>query len=111
MQDIGVGFTADVYRKMIEIDTPPANAAPSLHVSLTCLLLFTLVRDLPRLWPVWAGFIALVWCSTLVTRQHHLIDVATGVLLTCLVIYLPGWGATLLKHGEPSSQSNKNGQS
>src|SRR5262245_44596892 len=32
------GLTAQIYDTMIAIDEPPANAAPSLHVSLTFLL-------------------------------------------------------------------------
>ncbi len=83
--DAGTGLTADMYRHMTEIDTPPANAAPSLHVSLTCLLLLALLRDMPRWWPLWAGFVAVVWFSTLVTRQHHLIDVATGIGLSIVI--------------------------
>jgi hypothetical protein len=80
------GLTAQVYNHMIAIDDPPANAAPSLHVSLTCLLALALVRDFPRYWAVVFGGVGLVWLATLLTRQHHLVDVATGVLLTLLVI-------------------------
>ena len=35
---LGTGLTARLYEQMVAIDEPPANAAPSLHVSLTCLL-------------------------------------------------------------------------
>jgi hypothetical protein len=82
----GEGLTALVYNQMIAIDEPPANAAPSLHVSLTCLLALALVRDFPRSWAAVFGGVGLVWLATLLTRQHHLVDVATGVLLTLLVI-------------------------
>ena len=85
---VGSGFTAEMYKSMIEIDDPPANAAPSLHVSLTCLLALALVRDFPRWWPAWLAFAALVWLSTLVTRQHHLIDVGTGVLVALGVAWV-----------------------
>ena len=87
-QDVGTGLTAEVYKNMIAIDDPPANAAPSLHVSLTCLLALALVREFPRWWPCWLGFVGLVWLSTLVTRQHHVIDVGTGALLACAVVWL-----------------------
>jgi hypothetical protein len=83
---LGEGLTARLYHKMVEIDEPPANAAPSLHVSLTCLLALALVRDFPRWWPLTVCAVGLVWLSTLVTRQHHLLDVASGVLLTCAVV-------------------------
>lgn len=80
------GPTARLYNFMIETDDPPANAAPSLHVSLTCLLALALLRDFPRWWPLSCLGVAVVWLSTLLTRQHHLIDVGTGVLLACAVV-------------------------
>jgi membrane-associated phospholipid phosphatase len=84
----GEGFTARMYADMIEIDDPPANAAPSLHVSLTCLLALAMIRDFPRWWALWFGFVGSVWLSTLITRQHHLIDVITGTLLTGVVVWV-----------------------
>jgi hypothetical protein len=78
---LGDGLTAEVYRNMVGIDDPPANAAPSLHVSLSCLLAFALIRDFPRWWWAAVAGIGLVWLATLFTWQHHLIDIATGALL------------------------------
>jgi membrane-associated phospholipid phosphatase len=87
------GPTRSLYKMMVEVDDPPANAAPSLHVSLTCLLMLALLRDFPRWWPAWVGGTLLVWAATLFTRQHHLIDVATGALLAVAVVLLwPGSG-------------------
>ncbi len=80
------GPTRQLYKMMVEVDEPPANAAPSLHVSLTCLLALALVRDFPRGWPLWVGGVLLVWAATLFTRQHHFIDVVTGALVACLVV-------------------------
>jgi hypothetical protein len=77
-------LTLRLYRHVVGIDEPPANAAPSLHVSLTCLLAWALLRDFPRWWPAIAGGIGLVWLATLLTWQHHLIDVGTGALLGSL---------------------------
>jgi hypothetical protein len=82
----GDALTALLYDNMIAIDEPPANAAPSLHVSLTCLLALALARDFPRWRAVAFGGAALVWLATLGSRQHHLIDVGTGVFLTFLVV-------------------------
>jgi hypothetical protein len=75
------GLTGRIYRNMVEVDEPPANAAPSLHVSLTFLLALAVVRDDPRWGLAALGGAAVVWLATLLTWQHHLIDVATGVLL------------------------------
>jgi membrane-associated phospholipid phosphatase len=82
------GLTAFAYHNMVEIDEPPANAAPSLHVSLTCLLAWALCRDFPRWWaPAWLGT-GLVWLATLLTRQHHLLDIVSGALLAAAVVWL-----------------------
>jgi len=86
--NLGDGLTGMMYKHMVEVDEPPANAAPSLHVSLTFLLALALCRDAPR----WAWLIItcviLVWLATLFTRQHHIIDVVTGILLASLVVAL-----------------------
>jgi len=84
------GLTALIYNNMVALDEPPANAAPSLHVSLTCLLALALARDYPRWGTAAFAGVALVWLATLLTRQHHLVDVATGVLLVLIVV--GGWG-------------------
>lgn len=78
---LGDGLSARMYRSMVRIDGPAANAAPSLHVSLTCLLGVALIRDHRRFWPLIALVVCIVWLSTLLTQQHHLIDVATGALV------------------------------
>jgi hypothetical protein len=83
--DLDDGPTADLYRKMIAIDDPPANAAPSLHVSLICLLALAVWRDYPRWWPLIVGGTLLGCSATLFTWQHHLIDVATGAALAAIV--------------------------
>jgi len=84
---LGDGLTAMVYNHMVTIDEPPANAAPSLHVSLTYLLALALFWDFPKWWPVTALCVVLVWLATLFTRQHHLIDVVTGIMLASLVCF------------------------
>jgi hypothetical protein len=77
-------LTSNLYRWMVKIDTPPANAAPSLHVSLSCLLAWVLAYDKPRYWPFALFGALVVWVSVLCISQHHLIDVATGALLASL---------------------------
>jgi hypothetical protein len=99
-QPLGEGLTAMAYHNMVAVDDPPANAAPSLHVSLTFLLALAAMRDYPRWWPVALGAAAIVWLATLFTWQHHLIDVGTGILAACLVA-LPGL-ATLRRSVQPA---------
>ncbi len=83
-EQLGDDLTARLYRYMVMIDDPPANAAPSLHVSLSCLLAWALFYDRPRLWWLALLLAVVVWLSTLYTAQHHLIDVVTGALLASL---------------------------
>lgn len=84
--NLGNGLTAKLYKDMVEIDEPPANAAPSLHVSLTFLLALALLRDFPRAWWLFCPAVLVVWLATLFTRQHHLIDVVSGAALAGVVV-------------------------
>ena len=84
--DLGTSVTGQLYQNMIAMDEPPANAAPSLHVSLTFLLGLALLMDFPRWWWLSSTGVVLVWLATLFTRQHHMIDVGTGVLLAAVVV-------------------------
>lgn len=88
LHSVGGGLTTLVYEKMVAIDEPPANAAPSLHISLTCLLALALFREFPKWWPLTGLGVVLVALATLFTHQHHLFDVVTGILLAVLVTYL-----------------------
>jgi hypothetical protein len=100
--ELGDGLTAELYRRMITIDEPPANAAPSLHVSLTCLMAWAVVRDYPRWWPVAFTAAMLVWLATLLTWQHHLLDVTSGIALgSAAALSAPGMGRR--RHLEESS--------
>lgn len=81
VDELGDGLSPRLYRSMVALDGPAANAAPSLHVSLTCLLGVALIRDHRRLWPLIALAVGVVWLSTLLTWQHHVVDVATGALV------------------------------
>jgi membrane-associated phospholipid phosphatase len=67
----------------------PHNLFPSLHVTLAFILRWTyhrhtrgVTRGLMHIWFV------LVTASTVLTHQHHLIDVAGGAALALFVMYL-----------------------
>lgn len=65
----------------------PLNCFPSMHVSLVFLGLFVIKMyrpDLLRYYLVWAIAIAL---STLLVKQHYIVDVLAGVVLGSLI----GW--------------------
>jgi membrane-associated phospholipid phosphatase len=89
VESLDEGPTGWLYRTMVEVDDPPANAAPSMHVSLTCLLAWALTFDRPRWWWVALLLALLVSLSTLYTAQHHLIDVGSGALLASVAAVGP----------------------
>jgi membrane-associated phospholipid phosphatase len=65
------------------------NMAPSLHVAMSVVLLSAYGRRCGAVGKGWlAAWGTAIALSTLLTHEHHLLDVATGLLL--------GWGANLL---------------
>jgi membrane-associated phospholipid phosphatase len=81
------GPTGLLWRWLYLVDTP-ANALPSLHAANTCIAGLCLFRS-GRPWrlaaPVWG---ALILVSTLTTKQHYAIDIAGGIALAILCIFL-----------------------
>ncbi len=89
-----------VFDQLYLLDAP-YNAWPSLHVSLSLLMVLTSQRLMrgrfPRMlclawWPAW---LVLLW-SILATKQHHAFDIWTGVLAGALTWY--AYLAPRLKH-------------
>ncbi|MDW8263324.1 MAG: phosphatase PAP2 family protein, partial [Phycisphaerales bacterium] len=75
------GFYGELFR-VIDANDAPFNMAPSLHVTTTVILAATLAAHSRR----WLRGLLMGWCglivaSTAFTWQHHLIDIATGLLL------------------------------
>jgi protein-tyrosine phosphatase/membrane-associated phospholipid phosphatase len=79
------GFIFDWFRGMDQ----PYNLCPSLHIALRTILADTYARNLRGVFRfgshVW---FSLIGFSTLLTYQHHVVDVAGGFLLACLCFYL-----------------------
>lgn len=75
------GWTGWLFDRFLDLDAP-YNLFPSLHAALWLLLLQVYRRHLHGvvLWltMLWFGLIAL---SPLLTHQHHVIDIAGGLLL------------------------------
>ena len=66
----------------------PQNCFPSLHVAMAVLIVLTWCEV--RIWKglaffLWAFLIAL---STLITKQHYIVDVMGGFMMSFLVYYL-----------------------
>ncbi len=67
----------------------PYNLCPSLHIALRTILAETYARHTRRFWNIASHvWFSLVGFSTLLTYQHHVIDVAGGFLLAAVVFYL-----------------------
>ncbi len=63
----------------------PYNLFPSLHIALSGLIVSTLAAHLPR-WGRWllGGWFVAICLSVVLVHQHHLADVAGGVVLVWL---------------------------
>jgi membrane-associated phospholipid phosphatase len=77
---------------MLKASDRGGNAFPSLHVAFAAYTAIVIERELRSLAaPPWARGINWLWCaaivySTLATRQHVVIDVIGGLLLTWLAV-------------------------
>ncbi|NLH83259.1 MAG: hypothetical protein GX458_20835 [Phyllobacteriaceae bacterium] len=79
------GLEAPLFALLDAVDTPH-DLAPSLHVAITALIVAAVARRAPTvLVVVYAAWFALLTASTVMTHRHHLIDVATGLMLALAV--------------------------
>jgi membrane-associated phospholipid phosphatase len=64
----------------------PFNCVPSLHVAYSTLILSSLAKNGRWLLKATlAAWLALIMASTVLTHQHHLIDIASALLLVALI--------------------------
>jgi membrane-associated phospholipid phosphatase len=66
----------------------PASCCPSLHVSCSFLAAFIFLGEQRKKFPYFFLWACLVAFSTLTTKQHYWIDVATGFLMAALVYFI-----------------------
>ena len=67
----------------------PYNLFPSLHITLRTILAETYARHTRGLWNVASHvWFSLIGLSTLLTYQHHAVDVLGGFLLAALCFYM-----------------------
>jgi len=80
------------FLEAIELVDLPYNQAPSLHVSFSVVLWFSLAKRVKAWWG--KALLALLFftiaISTLFVYQHHFIDVSTGALVGVLSCYFIG---------------------
>ena len=81
------GWLGTVFSAFRSLDQP-FNLFPSLHITLRTLLAALYARHTRALWRA-AGHVwfSLIGLSTVLTYQHHVVDVAGGFVLAALVFY------------------------
>lgn len=86
-------FYSSLFGHLFAVDLPH-NMVPSLHVTFSALILFALLDgSLPPLTRIifW-GWLGLICASTVLVHQHHLLDVATGLLVAMMFHHFIGKG-------------------
>jgi membrane-associated phospholipid phosphatase len=92
----GVDWSHYPALEMLKASDQGGNAFPSLHVAFAAYTAVVIERELRSLGaPAWVRGANWFWCaaivySTLATRQHVLIDVIGGLLLTWLAVRICG---------------------
>ena len=79
-------FYASLFKLMFSLDLP-YNMMPSLHITLSALILMALKDGTTQSVPLnilWASWFTLIVLSTIFVHQHHLIDIVTGLILAVL---------------------------
>jgi membrane-associated phospholipid phosphatase len=71
------------------------NCLPSLHLTYATVILEALAHDASlRARSLYAGWLATIAVSVVLVHQHHLLDVASGLLLAVAICYSPRDAAT-----------------
>ena len=83
-------FYRALYNSLFALDYPH-NLVPSLHVAWSCTAVLAMTRKSVGWFAgLLYGWLAAIALSTLFIHQHHLLDVITGGLLSCVVYHLTG---------------------
>jgi membrane-associated phospholipid phosphatase len=69
---------------LVRLADPPTNCFPSMHVALATMAALVVWRHDRGMGKTLAVSAALIWYSTLATRQHWMLDGLAGVTLACL---------------------------
>ncbi|MCP2041748.1 protein-tyrosine phosphatase [Neisseria sp. HSC-16F19] len=93
------GWFGQMFASLAAFDAP-YNQAPSLHISLALIVGRFYWYRLPEPWrPLWALWMLMVGLSVLTTWQHHFIDIPTGLMAGCAVLWALPW-----HRNEPASR-------
>ena len=80
-------FTYFAFHTLRQSDTP-ANCCPSLHVSSVFLSTYIFLDDQRRKFPFFFIWGLLIAASTLSTKQHYLVDIIAGFLMSVLFYWV-----------------------
>lgn len=83
---LGSDISSDILRWVYSVDKP-FNAFPSLHTSISTLLVLLWRKAGSRLQPIIALWAALIIASTLLTKQHYIADVLGGIAVALVSYY------------------------
>lgn len=105
-QEEVAGLFAPLYAFLFSIDAVH-NCAPSLHVAFAALILLACRdRAAPAMASIYALWLAALAIATLTTHRHHILDVATGLMLAVAIRHVIPLGATATH--EPARAKSKN---
>jgi membrane-associated phospholipid phosphatase len=83
-------FYRSLYAGLFSVDHP-FNLAPSLHVVYTTAIIFAIIIRLRVVFRhLLFAWLILIVSSTILVHQHHLLDVASGIVLAILMRSLIG---------------------
>ena len=83
---LGSDVSSSILRWLYSTDKP-FNAFPSLHTSLSTLLVLLWGKAGSRIQPIIALWAAFIIASTLLTKQHYIADVLGGVAIALVSYY------------------------
>ena len=83
---LGSDVSSSILRWIYSTDKP-FNAFPSLHTSLSTLLVLLWGKAGSRIQPIIALWAAFIIASTLLTKQHYIADVLGGVAIALVSYY------------------------
>jgi membrane-associated phospholipid phosphatase len=82
------GWLGTIYNNFVAVDQPH-NLLPSLHIGLRTILADFYAIRLSGLWLIASHvWFSLIGFSTLLTYQHHVVDVVGGFVLAAVCLYL-----------------------
>jgi membrane-associated phospholipid phosphatase len=80
-------LTFYVFNGLRNLDSP-GNCCPSLHVSSCYLTSFIFLDEQKEKFPIFFCWATAVAVTTLTTKQHYIIDIATGFLMAVIFYYI-----------------------